>query len=117
MESKTVERPWGNYQCLDRGVNVGFQVKRLVVYPHKRLSLQSHNQRSEHWVVVQGTIKCIVGDDTHTLNVNQTVYIPKGVKHRIINSSDDDAVVIETQIGNYLGEDDIVRFEDDYGRQ
>lgn len=94
----------------------GSKVKRIGVYPGKRLSLQSHKQRSEHWVVVKGQAKVQVGEDFHLLHKNQSVYIPVGVLHRMENVGDEMVEFIETQIGDYLGEDDIVRYEDDFGR-
>lgn len=108
------ERPWGYY------VNVyeekGFKIKKIGVKPGKRLSLQSHNKRSEHWVIVKGVGKVQVGEDFHILNVNQNIYIPKKVLHRIENIGNEELVFTETQIGEYLGEDDIIRYEDDFNR-
>ena len=111
-----VDRPWGWYISIDGNDHSGSKVKRIGVYPGKRLSLQSHNQRSEHWVVVKGTAKVQVGQDFHILHPNQSIYIPIGVLHRIENVGEEIVEFIETQIGNYLGEDDIVRYEDDFGR-
>ena len=107
-------RPWGEYQSLYLGSN--FQVKRITVNPQSKLSLQFHEFRSEHWVVTDGTIVAQIGEDFHQLNKNQSIYIPKRVKHRIINNGDSPATLTEIQIGDYLGEDDITRLEDDYGR-
>lgn len=109
-------RPWGWYMNIEGNDNSGFKVKRICVYPGKRLSLQSHNHRSEHWVIVKGTARVQVGKDYHNLDKNQSVYIPIGVLHRMENNSDDEVEFVETQIGDYLGEDDIVRYEDDFGR-
>lgn len=109
-------RPWGWYINIDGNDHSGSKVKRIGVYPGKRLSLQSHKQRSEHWVVVKGKAKVQVGEDFHLLHANQSVYIPIGVLHRIENVGDEMVEFIETQIGDYLGEDDIVRYEDDFGR-
>jgi len=109
-------RPWGWYINIDGNDDSGSKVKRIGVYPGKRLSLQSHKQRSEHWVVVKGQAKVQVGEDFHLLHKNQSVYIPIGVLHRMENVGDEMVEFIETQIGSYLGEDDIVRYEDDFGR-
>jgi mannose-1-phosphate guanylyltransferase/mannose-1-phosphate guanylyltransferase/mannose-6-phosphate isomerase len=111
---KTVHRPWGSYRGVDAGAR--FQVKRLVVKPGARLSLQKHAQRAEHWVVVQGTAKVTRGEDILVLRENQSTYIPVGTVHRLENIGSDDLHLIEVQSGGYLGEDDIVRLEDTYGR-
>ncbi len=107
-------RPWGSYQTLDIGSR--FQVKRLIVKPGQRLSLQMHQHRSEHWVVVSGTAKITVDDTVVVLAENQSSYIPVGSKHRLENPGMLDLEVIEVQSGSYLGEDDIVRFDDIYNR-
>ena len=109
-----VHRPWGTYERIDAGE--GFQVKRILVYPKGSLSLQSHNHRSEHWVVVQGAGKVTIDDEVRVINEGQSVYIPVGAKHRIENPGKQPVVFIEVQTGTYLGEDDIVRYEDFYGR-
>lgn len=109
-----VHRPWGNYQSLDSGAR--YQVKRIVVKTGGRLSLQYHNHRAEHWVVVRGTAKVTIGDTVTTLHENQSVYIPMGTPHRLENPGKIDLELIEVQTGSYLGEDDIVRIEDDYRR-
>ena len=109
-------RPWGWYINVDGDDHSGSKVKRIGVYPGKRLSLQSHDHRSEHWVVVKGNAKVQVGQDFHILHPNQSVYIPIGVLHRMENIGEEMVEFIETQIGNYLGEDDIIRYEDDFGR-
>ena len=111
---KTVHRPWGNYRSVDAGAR--FQVKRIVVKPGAKLSLQKHAQRAEHWVVVQGTARVTRGEDTLILRENQSTYIPVGTVHRLENIGTDDLHLIEVQSGGYLGEDDIVRLEDTYGR-
>ena len=111
-----VERPWGTYQSIHKVDHLGFQVKQIVVKPNSRLSLQYHNHRSEHWILVSGSLTCQVGEDFHELTRNQTIYVPKGVKHRMINTSDGDATLIEVQIGDSVAEEDIVRLQDDYGR-
>ena len=109
-----VYRPWGHYQSIDAGDR--FQVKRLHVNPGQKLSLQMHRHRAEHWVVVSGTAKVTRGDETFLLNENESTYLPLGVKHALENPGDAPLCVIEVQSGEYLGEDDIVRFEDRYGR-
>ncbi|MGD9923640.1 MAG: mannose-1-phosphate guanylyltransferase/mannose-6-phosphate isomerase [Pseudorhodoplanes sp.] len=109
-----VHRPWGNYQSLDHGAR--YQVKRIVVKRGGRLSLQYHNHRAEHWVVVRGTARVTIGDAVTTLHENQSVYIPMGTSHRLENPGMIDLELIEVQTGSYLGEDDIVRIEDDYRR-
>jgi mannose-1-phosphate guanylyltransferase/mannose-6-phosphate isomerase len=109
-------RPWGYYINIEGDDYTGFKVKRIAVYPHKRLSLQYHHKRSEHWVIVKGIAKVQVGEDQLILHKNQSVYIPIGVKHRIENIGDELVEFIETQIGEYLGEDDIIRIDDDFGR-
>jgi mannose-6-phosphate isomerase-like protein (cupin superfamily) len=107
-------RPWGYYQSLDLGS--AHQVKRIVVSPGQRLSLQSHRHRSEHWTVVEGTAEVTVDGRVLTLGPNESVYIPLGAIHRAANPGDAPATLIEVQCGDYLGEDDIIRYEDDYGR-
>ena len=107
-------RPWGFYEILL--IEKSFQVKRIIVYPGKRLSLQYHNHRSEHWTIVNGQALVQVGEDQHILTRNQAVYIAKGVKHRITNIGDNNVEFIESQVGDYFEEDDIVRLEDDFGR-
>ncbi|ARQ00722.1 mannose-1-phosphate guanylyltransferase/mannose-6-phosphate isomerase [Pseudorhodoplanes sinuspersici] len=109
-----VHRPWGNYQSLDNGDR--YQVKRIVVKKGGRLSLQYHNHRAEHWVVVRGTARVTIGDQVTTLHENQSIYIPLGQPHRLENPGKIDLELIEVQTGSYLGEDDIVRIEDDYRR-
>lgn len=112
-----VFRPWGWYKNIEGTDYSGFKVKRICVYPGKKLSLQSHNHRSEHWVIVKGTAKVQVGKDFLLLNENQHVYIPKETLHRMENIGGEELEFVETQIGNYLGEDDIIRYEDDFGRK
>lgn len=112
---KRVHRPWGWYECLQKGN--GFQVKRLMVKPGEKLSLQSHRFRAEHWVVVQGSLRATVGDKVIDLKVNESVYIPVGTRHRLENPTDKPAYLIEVQTGSYLGEDDIIRYEDVYNRE
>ncbi len=109
-----VYRPWGHYQTIDAGDR--FQVKRLHVNPGQKLSLQLHRHRAEHWVVVSGTAKVTRGDETFLLHENESTYLPLGVKHALENPGEAPLRIIEVQSGDYLGEDDIVRFEDRYGR-
>jgi mannose-1-phosphate guanylyltransferase len=111
-----VFRPWGWYINIEGNDNNGFKVKRIGVYPGKRLSLQSHRCRSEHWVIVKGKARVQVGKDFINLEPNHHVYIPKETLHRMENIGDELVEFIETQIGDYLGENDIVRYEDDFGR-
>ncbi|MFZ6745774.1 mannose-1-phosphate guanylyltransferase/mannose-6-phosphate isomerase [Undibacterium sp. JH2W] len=111
---RKVYRPWGHYDSVDSGEH--FQVKRIVVKPGGRLSMQMHNHRAEHWIVVSGTALVTRGEDVMTLVANQSTYIPLGVKHRLENPGQTDLELIEVQSGAYLGEDDIVRFDDIYGR-
>jgi len=111
-----VYRPWGYYINIEGNDKSGFKVKRICVYPGKRLSLQSHNKRSEHWVIVKGNARVQVGKDFLNLEPNQHVYIPKETLHRMENNSTELVEFIETQIGEYLGEDDIIRYQDDFGR-
>lgn len=111
-----VFRPWGWYINVEGSDTNGFKVKRIGVYPGKRLSLQSHNKRSEHWVIVRGKARVQVGQDFLNLEPNQHVYIPKETLHRMENLGDEMVEFVETQIGEYLGEDDIVRYQDDFGR-
>jgi mannose-1-phosphate guanylyltransferase / mannose-6-phosphate isomerase len=113
-EHKVVSRPWGSYETVDEGE--GYQVKQIVVKPGGRLSLQSHAKRAEHWVVVQGTAKVTCDDKVFPLRAGQSTYIPLGARHRLENPGDIPLRLIEVQSGSYLGEDDIVRYEDAYGR-
>lgn len=111
---REVNRPWGSYDSLDNGDR--FQVKRLVVKPGASMSLQLHHHRAEHWIVVQGTAQITRGEETLLLGENESTYIALGMKHRIANPGKVPLHIIEVQSGSYLGEDDIVRFEDVYGR-
>jgi mannose-1-phosphate guanylyltransferase/mannose-6-phosphate isomerase len=111
---RRVYRPWGYYEAIDAGER--FQVKRLMVKPGARLSLQRHRRRAEHWVVVSGVAKVTCGDDELRLGANQSTYIPTGAKHRLENPGTEPLFVIEVQSGDYFGEDDIERFADDYKR-
>jgi mannose-1-phosphate guanylyltransferase/mannose-6-phosphate isomerase len=107
-------RPWGWYQTINLGDR--FHVKEIVVKPGGKLSLQSHNHRAEHWVVVRGTAKVTIDDATKLVGENESVYIPLGARHRLENSGRIPMHLIEVQTGSYLEEDDIVRFDDVYGR-
>jgi len=113
-DHQRVYRPWGYYDSLDTGER--FQVKCIVVNPRARLSLQKHFHRAEHWVVVRGAAEVTIDDKTMKLYENESVYIPIGATHRLANPGKIPLQVIEVQSGSYLGEDDIVRFEDDYHR-
>jgi mannose-1-phosphate guanylyltransferase/mannose-6-phosphate isomerase len=111
---RKVYRPWGSYEGIDSGKN--FQVKHITVNPGAKLSLQMHHKRAEHWIVVSGTAQVTCGDKVFPLKENQSTYIPLGEKHRLENLGPEPLHLIEVQSGSYLGEDDIVRFEDTYGR-
>ena len=113
-EHRTVYRPWGHYHTIQTGP--GFQVKEITVKPGAKLSLQLHHHRAEHWIVVSGTAEVVRGDEAFTLSENQSTYIPLGTKHRLENRGQVPLILIEVQSGGYLGEDDIVRFDDQYGR-
>ena len=114
VQHNRVHRPWGWYECLNRGD--GYQVKCIMVKPGGRLSLQRHDHRSEHWVVVTGTLEVTLGEDVQILSENQSTYIPIGKKHRLANPGKIPAFLIEVQSGAYLSEDDIVRYDDVYRR-
>jgi mannose-1-phosphate guanylyltransferase/mannose-6-phosphate isomerase len=111
---REVHRPWGSYDSVD--VGPGFQVKRIKVKPGARLSLQSHTRRAEHWIVVSGTARVTRDNDVFELHANQSTYIPIGARHRLENPGRQTLELIEVQSGDYLGEDDIVRYDDVYGR-
>jgi mannose-1-phosphate guanylyltransferase/mannose-6-phosphate isomerase len=111
---RKVHRPWGWYDSIDTGER--FQVKRIGVKPGASLSLQKHHHRAEHWIVVRGTAEVTCGDKKILLTENQSTYIPLGEVHRLANPGKVWLEIIEVQSGSYLGEDDIVRFEDSYGR-
>ena len=114
MSIYSENRPWGSFTVLDEGE--GFKVKRISVNPGHKLSLQYHHHRSEHWTVVQGVATVTVGEDIKTVKVNESVYIPLKEKHALANEGEELMQLIEVQVGDYLGEDDIVRLEDRYGR-
>jgi mannose-6-phosphate isomerase-like protein (cupin superfamily) len=113
MESE--QRPWGAWYVLDEGA--GYKVKRIEVRPGQRLSYQTHEHRSEHWTIVQGTATCVLDGATLDVEPGGSVDVPVGMAHRIANLGVDELVVIEVQRGDYTGEDDIVRLDDDYGRE
>jgi len=111
---KKVFRPWGYYKLIETGLN--WQVKEICVYPESSLSLQKHIYRSEHWIVLKGSAEVQINTQKIILNENQSTYIPMGVKHRLSNNKKDSLTIIEVQTGAYLGEDDIIRYNDNYGR-
>jgi mannose-6-phosphate isomerase len=112
---RTEERPWGSFEILDDAEEHS-KVKRITIRPGGRLSYQSHERRSEHWVVVQGVAEVLLDGETHEVHPGESIDVPRGAKHRCANAGDVDLVFVEVQLGDYFGEDDIVRFEDDYGR-
>lgn len=109
------ERPWGSFQVLDEGPT--YKVKRLEVKPGQRLSYQFHHRRSEHWVIVSGRALVTLDEVVHERNATESIEVAQGVRHRIENPGPDPMVFIEVQTGSYFGEDDIVRLDDDYGRE
>jgi mannose-6-phosphate isomerase len=114
MALESENRPWGSWHVID--VEPGFKVKRIHVNPGSRLSLQTHEHRSEHWVVIRGTATATVDDDTRHVNTGESIDVPLGARHRLANDGEEELVIVEVQLGGYTGEDDIVRLEDDYGR-
>lgn len=112
--SPTMRRPWGSYTVLAEGA--GYKVKRIDVLPGGTLSLQSHQHRSEHWTTIAGTMRVVINECEFDMPVDHACHIPLGAKHRMSNNGGDTAAIIEVQIGDYLGEDDITRYEDIYGR-
>jgi len=115
VDYEIYQRPWGFYKTTV--LNDFYQAKVITVYPNSQLSLQSHNRREEHWIVVHGIGKVQIDDSFIDVRCGSSLFIPKGCKHRLINLDDKQSLIIsEVQIGDYLGEDDIVRYEDDYGR-
>jgi mannose-1-phosphate guanylyltransferase/mannose-6-phosphate isomerase len=111
---RKVHRPWGWYDSIDEGSN--FKVKRIMVKPGASISLQKHHHRAEHWIVVRGRGRVTCDDNVLDLGPNQSTYIPLGSVHRLANPGQEPLEIVEVQSGSYLGEDDIVRFEDHYGR-
>jgi len=114
MTGEFENRPWGSWHVLDEGE--GYKVKRIEVMPGQRLSYQTHEHRSEHWIVVSGTATCVIDGADVVVNQNETIFVEVGQAHRITNMHDDKLMIIEIQGGAYTGEDDIVRLQDDYGR-
>ncbi len=114
LDPRKVHRPWGTYEVIERGE--GFQVKHLTLKPGSSISLQRHEHRAEHWVVVRGTASVVSDGKSFELNENQSTYVPRGVKHRLSNPGEIPLGIVEVQTGTYLGEDDIERFQDDYRR-
>lgn len=108
------ERPWGKYYVIENEEN--YKLKRIEVNPKNRLSYQSHKHRQENWVIVEGECNVVLDGENHPLKYGESIFIPQGAKHRIENNSDKRLVFIEVQTGTYFGEDDIVRYEDDYSR-
>ncbi len=108
------ERPWGWFEILLEDNNL--KVKRILIRPKKRLSLQSHKHRSENWTIVQGEARITLDSDVDKYRKTESVFIPAGTKHRIENTGNEDVIFIEVQTGSYLGEDDITRYEDDFNR-
>jgi mannose-1-phosphate guanylyltransferase/mannose-6-phosphate isomerase len=115
IEHRTVMRPWGSYTVLEDH-NSGYKLKRIEVNPGASLSLQSHQQRSEHWVVVSGTATVTRGEEVYSVSTGESTFIQIGQKHRLANHGEEALKIVEVQVGDYLGEDDIERFDDDYGR-
>jgi len=111
---ESAERPWGSWHVLEEAD--GYKVKRIVVEPHSRLSYQTHQHRSEHWVVVSGKATCVIDGRIVVAGPGDCVEVPIGAAHRLANDEDETLVVVEVQRGQYTGEDDILRLEDDYGR-
>ena len=109
-----VNKPWGSYQIIDQGEN--FVVKKIVVKPYCKLSLQSHRNRSEHWIIVEGRAEVTINDNITTLESNQSTYIPSETKHRLANNYDKNLILIEVWYGENLDEEDITRYEDIYNR-
>ena len=110
-----INRPWGTYQIILKDKT--YQVKRIVVNPNSQLSLQSHNHRSEHWIIVEGNGVVTLGEKQIEVKKDDEIYIPVKEKHRMSNKTNDKVVFIEVQNGDYLDEDDIIRYQDDYGRK
>ncbi|HOJ86312.1 MAG TPA: cupin domain-containing protein, partial [Elusimicrobiales bacterium] len=115
VEHPTVYRPWGSYTVLEEGER--YKIKRIFVKPDHKLSRQMHYHRSEHWVVIKGTAKVIINDRENIVHENESIYVPKSTKHRLENPGKVPLELIEVQNGEYVGEDDIVRFDDVYGRK
>tara|TARA_B100000315_G_C14378726_1_gene496417 strand:- start:401 stop:745 length:345 start_codon:yes stop_codon:yes gene_type:complete len=110
-----VQKPWGSYQIIEKGKN--HLVKNILVKPGEKLSLQSHEHRSEHWVIVEGIAKVTINETVKTLQTNESIYIPEKNKHRLENEGEENLKIIEVQYGNILQEDDIIRYKDIYNRK
>jgi len=109
-----VNKPWGSFEIIDEGEK--YKVKKIIVYPGGKLSLQSHEHRSEHWLIASGVAEIIIGEKIHYLKENDNIFIPRGSKHRLANLGSDNLIVIEMWFGDKLDENDIKRFEDIYNR-
>lgn len=114
MILESEQRPWGSWHVID--VDAGYKIKRIHVTPGCRLSLQTHEHRSEHWVVIQGEATCHIDDEVIVAHQGESVDVAKGARHRLANEGEVELVIVEVQLGHYTGEDDITRHEDDYGR-
>ena len=114
MALESEDRPWGSWHIID--VNPGYKIKRIHVKPGQRLSYQTHEHRSEHWVVVFGVATCTIDDETIVAGPGHSVDVPLGAKHRLANAGSEELVIVEVQHGAYTGEDDICRLQDDYDR-
>jgi mannose-6-phosphate isomerase len=114
MALESEERPWGSWHVID--VAEGYKIKRIHVNPGSRLSLQSHEHRSEHWVVIQGEATCEINGEVSVVRHDESIDVPLGARHRLGNQGAEELVIVEVQLGGYTGEDDICRYEDDYGR-
>ena len=114
-EHRKVFRPWGYYNSIEKGSN--WQIKEILVKPYSSLSLQKHKFRSEHWIILNGEAKIEINNEKITLKENQSTFIPAGAKHRLSNNQKTPLRLIEVQSGSYLGEDDIYRYDDNYGRK
>lgn len=114
MAVESEQRPWGSWHVID--VADGFKIKRIHVKPSARLSLQSHEHRSEHWVIIQGEATCEINGTESVVRHGESIDVPLGARHRLGNHGDEELVIVEVQLGGYTGEDDICRYEDDYGR-
>ena len=112
---KKVYRPWGSYTSVEEDST--WKIKKIIVNPYSSLSLQMHNYRSEHWIVVSGNAEVQIGNNVKKLVANESIYIPSRTKHRLSNPGENPLILIEVQSGTYVGEDDIIRFEDNYGRK
>tara|TARA_Y100000590_G_scaffold465827_1_gene639273 strand:+ start:887 stop:1231 length:345 start_codon:yes stop_codon:yes gene_type:complete len=109
-----VQKPWGSYEVIEKGKN--YLIKKIIVVPEAKLSLQSHQYRSEHWVIIEGIAKVTIDDVVKELKQNESIFVPKKSKHRIENNNTKNLVIIEVQYGNILKEEDIIRYKDIYNR-